>query len=487
MQRIGRWALGAALGTLMLTAGTAMARTPVAAGVSLLPAPGSVPRPASGPAPAKLAIEMRYVTLPNGLKLVLSRDTLAPTVTVSLYVGVGFRVERKGRTGFAHLFEHLMLHKPTTDPRTGTNVDFINDVGGVSNGTTRSDYTVFWELVPAHALERVLWMDVRRMAPPRLDDAILANTKAVVSNEVKGSVLNVAYGGWPELDLPMAANSNWYNAHSGYGDLADIEAATVADARQFHATYYRPNNSVLVIAGDIDYDRTEALVRRYFGPLPAGAPVVLPDTSEPRQTVERTGRRVDPLATLPGWSAGYRLPPRGTPEWYAMALIDQILLRGADSRLARALEAEAGITNDLTGGINHAQDTVFNYRGPMLWSVNFTHDAAFSDAQIRAAFDPVIERLRTTPVTAAELDRARVKARSALYKLVDGGLRTDLSDLLGSYALFDNDPQAVNRIEDGYAAVTPALIRRTAQEYLRPGNRTIHIIVPGATAAKGTK
>lgn len=477
MQRVGRWSLGATLWALTLAPAGAMAQ-PRSASASASPATD---------APARLAIEMRYVTLPNGLRVVLSRDTLAPTVTVSMYIGVGFRIEPRGRTGFAHLFEHLMLHKPVRNKDTGVVSNFVNDVGGISNGVTRWDYTGYFEIVPTYALERMLWMDARRMTMPDMNDAILANNRAVVVNEVKGNVLNVPYGGWPWLDLPMTANRNWYNAHNNYGDLADLDAATVEDARRFHATYYRPNNTVLVVAGDIDYDQVEAMVRKYFGPFPAGRAVVPPDVSEPRQTAERTGSRVDPLATLPGWAVGYRIPPRGTPEWFAMALIDQMLLRGADSLLARKLQTETGITDSLTGGLESPSKMIFDFRGPMLWSFNFTHDAKFTDAQIRSAVDQVIDRLRTTRVTAGELDRAQLKARSALYASVDGGWRNRLSDLLGSYALFDDDPQRVNRIEDGYAAVTPALIQKTAQEYLRPTNRTIYRILPGAAATKDAK
>ena len=163
-----------------------------------------------------------------------------------------------------------------------------------------------------------------------------------------------------------------------------------------------------------------------------------------------------------------------------MGLIDQMLVQGDDSRLARKLKAETGITGDLSGGINAYLGNMYNYNGPMLWRFNFTHDAQLTDAQIRAAVDPVIAGLSTTPVPQAELDRARTKLRSDLYSSVDGGTRIGLIDLLAVYALFDNDPQAVNRIEAGFASVTPALIQKTAREYLRPTNRSVYTIVAGA-------
>ncbi|WP_200910921.1 M16 family metallopeptidase [Sphingomonas sp. Leaf67] len=463
-----------------LLLGAALAALPVTATVS-----AAQSRPAAT-APAKLAIDMRYLTLPNGLKVVLSRDTLAPTVTVGVYYGIGFRVEPRERTGFAHLFEHLMFQGSQNAPK-GVFINTISNAGGVLNGSTRFDFTNYFEIAPSNALERILWLEADRMARPVIDDTVLKNQQGVVGNEVKVNVLNQPYGSWPWIDLPMLANTNWYNSHNFYGDLKEIEAATVADAKQFHSAFYRPNNAVLVVAGDIDYARAEAMVRKYFGPLQKGAPVKLPDLAEPRQTAEKTRSRVDALAPKPGWAAGYHMPPRGTPEWYAMGLIDQMLVQGDDSRLSRKLVSETGITGDLSGGINASLGNMYNYNGPMLWAFNFTHDPQFGDAQIRQAVDGVMEQLRTTPVTQGELDRARTKLRSDLYSSVDGGTRVGLIDLLAVYALFDNDPQAVNRIEAGFAKVTPALIQKTAQEYLRPTNRSIYTIVPGSAAAKGGK
>jgi zinc protease len=468
-----RLLLGAALAALpAMATGAAAQQRPTAA--------------TAAAAPAKLAIDMRYLTLPNGLRVVLSRDTLAPTVTVGVYYGIGFRVEPRDRTGFAHLFEHLMFQGSQNAPK-GVFISTISNAGGVLNGSTRFDFTNYFEIAPSNALERILWLEADRMARPVIDDTVLKNQQGVVGNEVKVNVLNQPYSTWPWIDLPMLANTNWYNSHNFYGDLKEIEAATVTDAKQFHSAFYRPNNAVLVVAGDIDYAQAEAMVRKHFGPLQKGAPVTLPDLSEPRQTAEKVRSRVDALAPKPGWAAGYHMPPRGTPEWYAMGLIDQMLVQGDDSRLVRKLKSETGITGDLSGGINAYLGNMYNYNGPMLWAFNFTHDPKFSDAQIRQAVDGVIDGLRTTPVTQAELDRARTKLRSDLYSSVDGGMRIGLIDLLAVYALFDNDPQAVNRIESGFAKVTPALIQKTAVEYLRPTNRSIYTIRPGTAAAQGAK
>lgn len=448
----------------------------LAAAMLVPPVVPAAPALAQTPAAAaRLRIEQRYFTLPNGLKVVLSRDASVPVVTVSVYYGIGFRVEPRDKTGFAHLFEHLMFQGSANAPK-GTLINTVSNAGGVLNGSTRFDFTNYYESAPSGALDRLLWIDADRMARPIINDEVLKNQQGVVGNEVKGNVLNQPYSTWPWIDLPMLANVNWYNSHNFYGDLKEIEAATVADADSFRKQFYVPNNAVLVVVGDIDYASTRATIERLFGPIPRGPEVKLPDIAEPRQTAPRFKTRSDALAPQPGFAAGYHMPDRGTPDWYAMGLLDQILLQGDDSRLRQKLVNETGITGDLSGGINADLGSMFNYRGPMLWAFNFTHGPDKSDATITTAIDQVIDDVRQRPVTQAELDRARTKLRSGLYAGIDSAGHIGLVDLLASYALFDDDPGAVNRIEDGFAKVTPADLQRAARAYLRPDNRSIYTI-----------
>ncbi len=447
---------------------------------ALLLAQAMLASPWAKAAPAEtLSVDMQYYTLPNGLKVVLSRQPTAPVVTVAVYYGIGFRVEPRDKTGFAHLFEHLMFQGSANAPK-GTLIGTVNSAGGVLNGSTRFDFTNYYEAVPSNALARMLWLDADRMARPVINDDVLKNQQGVVGNEVKVNVLNRPYGSWPWIDLPMAANTNWSNSHNFYGDLKQIEAATTADAQTFQKQFYVPNNAVLVVVGDLDYARTKALIDSYFGPIAKGPTVALPDLSEPRQTAEKFSSRVDSLATKPGWAAGYHMPERGTPQWYAMGLINEILLQGQDSRLYQALVQNTGIASRFDGGINAELGTMFNYRGPMLFSFSFTHDAAVSDATIKQTVDGVIDTLRTTPVPPAELARARTKLRSSLYDTIDSIGYLGLVDLLASYALFDDDPGKVNQLSDAFDKVTPELLQATAQEYLRPTNRTIATIIAGA-------
>jgi predicted Zn-dependent peptidase len=434
-------------------------------------------------APAGLRIDSQYYTLPNGLKVVLSRDPSVPTATIGIYYGIGFRIEPRNRTGFAHLFEHLLFQGSEHAPK-GVFINSITNAGGAMNGSTRFDFTNYYEVVPSNALEQVLWLEADRMARPVINQEVLANQQGVVANEVKVNVINQPYGGWPWLDMPQLANQNWHNAHNFYGELADLEAATVDDARQFFGNFYRPNNAVLVVAGDIDYKATRAMIDRYFRPIPGGAKVVLPDISEPRQVAGKFKVKQDKLAPRPAYSAAWHVPKRNTPEWYAMGLLDQILVQGQDSRLFEELVRKRGLAGGVQGGINIGLGNMYNYNGPMLWTVGLIHDPAKSHEEITAAMDSVIENVRNTPVSAEELARARTKIRSNLYNLADPATRFGLIDLLAVGAMWENDPKWVNRLEAGFDRVTPELLQATAREYLRPTNRSILVIQPAPQPTK---
>ena len=430
---------------------------------------------------AALNLPIESYTLGNGLKVVLVPNTKTGTVNVKNFYGIGFRVEPRERTGFAHLFEHLMFQGSENAPK-GRMIGDPTAAGGFVNGSTRFDYTDYVEWVPSNALERMLWLDGDRMARPVINEAVLKNQQGVVGNEVKVNVLNAPYGSWPWIDLPMLANSNWYNAHNFYGDLKEIEAATVADAKEFSSRYYRPNNAVLVIQGDFDPAQAKVMVDRYFGGIPRGPTVVLPDLSEAPQTKARYGSRVDPLAPKPGYSVAYHVPPRGSADWFAMGLIDQMLLQGDDSRLNRALAVERSITGDLDGGINGFLGDMYSYNGPALWMVSFTHDLSVKETEIAGIVDTVINDFLARPPGAEELARAKVKAKSALYRSIADDRNAGLADLVGLAALFGDDPKMVSRIPEGFDAISAEQVMKTARTYLRPEQRSTFTIVPGKPA-----
>ena len=429
--------------------------------------------------PSKLIVDSDYYTLPNGLKVVLSRDTTVPTVGVGVYYHVGFRNEPRNRTGFAHLFEHMMFQGSGNLGKLEF-IKLIEDNGGLLNGSTRFDFTNYYQVVPSHTLETVLWAEADRMKGLQIDATNLKNQQDVVKNEVRVNVLNQPYGTFPWIDLPMTANENWYNAHNFYGELRELEAATLEDVSAFFKTFYAPNNSVLAIVGDFDPAKAREWTEKYFASIPQVEQPAAPDLSEPRQDKEKRASRVDKLATRPALGIAYHVPPRWTADWYAIGLIDQILAQGRDSRLYDALVQRTGLTSDVNAGVNWGLGNMFNYEGPMLWMMAVFHDRDKPADSLLKVIDAEMELLRTTPVDSATLDRARTKMRSQLYSIVEEFSGLGKLDLLAAFALFDNDPSKINELEDGFAAVTPEQIMKTAQEWLRPTNRTVYTVVAGA-------
>ncbi len=433
-----------------------------------------------------LNVPVTYYRLPNGLRVVLSPERSAPLTTVAVYYNIGFRIEPRDRTGFAHLFEHLMFQGSKNLGKMEY-IKLVQSNGGVLNGSTRFDFTNYFAVVPSNKLETLLWAEADRMRGLDITEENLKNQQGVVGNEVKVNVLNQPYGTFPWIDLPMAAYTNWYNSHNFYGDLKDIEAATLEDAKTFFTKYYSPKNAVLVVTGDFHEAQAKSWVSKYFADIAAAEPDKIPDISEPKQTKEKTVTRTDKLAQKPAVGFGYQMPKRGTPEYYAMGLIDQMLLQGEDSRLYQELVKNKKFTSGLSGGINGYLGNMFNYNGPMLWMADMIHDDKVSSKEIMTAVDAVVADLQANPVKQAEIDRAIVKLRSGLYDTMSQFGGVGRADLLACFALFDDRPQNINDIEAHFRKVTPELIRQTAREYLRSTNRTIVIVTPEASAEGGVK
>lgn len=435
-------------------------------------------------APDEFHVPVEYYKLPNGLRVVLSPDHTAPTVCVGVYYRIGFRIEPRDRTGFAHLFEHMMFQGSQNLGKMEF-IKLVQSNGGILNGSTRFDFTNYFEVMPSNKLETVLWAEADRMNGLAVTDENLKNQQGVVGNEVKVAVLNAPYGGFPWIDLPMAANTNWYNAHNFYGDLSDIEAAKLPEVKKFFDTYYAPNNAVLAIVGDIDPADAKKLVEKYFGPIKASQLPPQPDLTEPRQEKEKQVNRKDLLAPRPAIAVGYHMPERNTPEYYAMGLLSEMLIQGDDGLFRQELVQKRGLTDSVDGGIN-LLGNMYDYQGPMLFSANLQFDTATKPEAVLSAIDAVVEPLRSKPVDQKTLDRAMVKLRSDLYDTMGEFSGFGLMDLLASFALFDDDPARVNSLVPEFRKVTPEILQKTAQEYLRPTNRTVVLLEPGQAAAAGT-
>lgn len=418
-----------------------------------------------------------YYKLDNGLKVVLSQDKTAPIITVGVYYHIGFRNEPRNRTGFAHLFEHMMFQ----GSKNLGKMEFIQLVeknGGVLNGSTRFDFTNYFEVMPSNKLETALWAEADRMRGLAVTQENLTNQQGVVKNEVKVNVLNQPYGGFPWLDMPQYANENWYNAHNFYGNLADLDSAKLTDVEQFFKTFYAPNNAVVVVVGDFELNDAKKWVQQYFASIPASQLPAKPDLTEPKQEKEKRFVKEDKLANKPAIAIGYKMPPRNTPEYFAMGLIDDILVQGHDSKLYQQLVQEKGYTSDVGGGINYQLGNMYDYDGPMLWISNLMYDSTVNSEAILAVYDKAIAELES--VTQADLDLALIKKRSQLYDEIGGFYGIGRVNMLACYALFNDNPAMINELEQSFKKVTPELIRKTAKEYLRSSNRTVLVIDPKA-------
>jgi zinc protease len=424
----------------------------------------------------QIAIESS--TLSNGLKVVIAPDSTAPVVTVGVYYKIGFRLEPQGRSGFAHLFEHMMFQGSANAPKM-QHIKLINSSGGVLNGSTHYDVTNYYEAVPSNALERVLWLEADRMRALKVDDENLRNQRDVVKEEVRVNVMNQPYGGFPWLDLPPVAFRNWANSHNFYGDFADLDAASLVDVQSFFKTYYVPNNAVLLILGDVQPGEGITLAKKYFADIPAGPPPPFADPVEPEQKEERRGNVEEKFGTLPAMAIGYPVPARRTRDWCAMTMLDMALHGGRAGRLHRELVLEKQIAVEADGGI----DDIFGYNGPTQMVTRIMHKPEFSSEAALAAFDAVIQEIRENGITEDELQQLKVKWRSDYYSTLEGGRggympRYGLMHLLACFTLFDGEPALVNTILDGFQAVTREEVLAAAKKYLRNDQRAIVFRTP---------
>ncbi len=430
----------------------------------------------------KLRIAVEHATLANGLRVVASPDRSAPVVTVGVYYQIGFRLEPRGRSGFAHLFEHMMFQGSENAPKM-EHIRLINSSGGLLNGTTNYDLTNYFEAVPSNALERVLWLEADRMRALKVDDENLRNQRDVVKEEVRVNVMNQPYGGFPWLDLPPVAFRNWPNAHNFYGDFADLDAATLGDVQHFFRTYYAPNNAVLVMLGDLDPAEAFKLAKRYFENIPVAPAPPRADVSEPQQESERHGEVQETLGPLPAIAIGYTMPRRESPDWYAAGIVERVMHGGRAGRVFRKLVLEDQIAVDADGSAD-----LLDTNGPTQMVSRIFHKPEFTSEGTVAVYDEIIEELQRKGIPSDELEPVKVKFRSDFYSMLEGGMgsympRFGLMHYLACFTLFDGDPDRVNTVLDGFLSVTPEQAQAFARKYLLPQNRAVLFRRPPAQPA----
>src|SRR6266550_577401 len=423
-----------------------------------------------------LNVPVVYYKLPNGLKVVISEDHIAPVVTVGVYYNVGFRVEPKGRTGFAHLFEHMMF-QGSGNVKKFEHAKYVEANGGSLNGHTDFDYTNYFETLPSNRVEMGLWLESDRMRSLDVSEENLKNQQNVVSEEIRVNVLNTPYQFFEWIDLWQNAFTNWNNSHNGYGDLAEVNAATIIDVRNFFKTFYAPNNAVLTITGDVDPNEVKRMVEKHFASIPAQPQPPKSDLTEPAQTQEKRVNQKDKLANLPALATGYHIPAQNSPDFPAMALLVQILQGDDSSRWYQRLVKEKELSLDLTGGLNYFGNE-FDYSGPMIMTTRTTYKPGHTADEVIREIDAVIADIAQKGVTERELADAKVRGRSGLYDQLETSFGK--MHLLASLALFRDDPKQINSLLDPFNKVTAAQVKAAAARYLVPSNRTIIDRVPEA-------
>ena len=428
-----------------------------------------------------LNVPVVYYKLPNGLKVVISEDHMAPVVTVGVYYNVGFRVEPRGRTGFAHLFEHMMF-QGSANVKKFEHAKYVEANGGSLNGHTDFDYTNYFETLPSNRVEMGLWLESDRMRSLDISEENLKNQQNVVSEEIRVNVLNQPYSLFEWIDLWQNAFSNWNNGHNGYGDLAEVNAATIDDVRSFFKTYYAPNNAVLTIVGDVDVNEVKAMVEKHFAGIPAQPIPARPDLTEPPQTKEKRVTEPDKLANLPALATGYHIPAQNSPDFPAMALLVQILQGDDSSRWYQRLVKEKELTLDLTGGLNYFGNE-FDYNGPMIMTTRTTYKPGHTADDVLREMDAVIADVATKGVTEKEVADAKVRYRSNFYSQLESSFGK--THLLSALALFRDDPNQINSLLTPFEKVTAAQIKAAAAKYLVSTNRTVIDRVPEAKPKAG--
>jgi zinc protease len=418
-------------------------------------------------ASASRKIPIQEVKLKNGLRVLLSEDHSAPTYSIAVNYNVGSRNERPGRTGFAHLFEHMM-YQGSENVGKGEHFILIQNYGGAMNGTTSEDRTVYFQTLPANQLDLALFLEADRMRSLVINQANLDNQRNAVQEERRLGVDNVPYGKTFEA-ISEIAYDNFAYKHSVIGSMADLNAANVQDVADFFRVYYAPNNAVLALVGDFQPADALARIRKYFESIPSQPPPPPVDVTEPAQTAERRKTLEDAFAQAARLDVIYKIPPGNTPDWYALSVMGQILGAGDSSRLYQKLVKEKELVANVGGGAQQR-------RGPSLQSVAATIRPGKDAAEVEKIIYEEIERLKNEPVADWELEKVRMQIRRQRAQQFTGTLFRAIE--LSQNAVFYNEPSLINTQEEKFTRVNKEDIQRVARTYLTPANRTVIVTTP---------
>src|SRR3954447_23877265 len=429
---------------------------------------------------AEVTIPIDKYELKNGLRVILSPDNATPVVAVYILYDVGARAEEKGRTGFAHLFEHMMFEGSANVPK-GMHFATVESNGGVMNGSTHPDFTDYFEVLPSNKLATALWLESDRMRSLAINAENLANQKEAVKQERRLSFDNQPYA-TAQVDVwPTLVFKNWQSSHSLIGSFEDLNAATLDDVNKFFKTHYAPDNAVLVIVGDIQPAETKKLVESYFGDIPRQTPPKRPDLSEPAEFKGETRVYKDPLAQVPALAIGYPGPKRRSPDYYAMNMIDAILTLGESAWLKQDLVKGKQSVIQYEANLGWPFASALDYRDPEPYGIFLMYKPNFTSEQIVAQVQGEIAKLQNGPMDAKELERFKTQLRASRVRSLQSSLTR--AQTLAQYALADGKPELINSEMDAMVAVTPAQIQAAAKKYLTPEKRAVLVIQPAAQAS----
>ena len=418
---------------------------------------------------------IQQFSLANGLRVILCEDHAVPVVSAALYYDVGSRNERVGRTGFAHLFEHMMFQGSENVPKAA-HFQYIFNSGGTMNGTTSTERTNYYETVPASHLPLALWLESDRMRSLKVTQENLDNQRNAVQEEKR-----LRYDNQPYVNAFLRINElifkNPANAHSTIGSMEDLDAATIDDVKEFFRIYYAPNNAVLTIVGDFESAEASELVRKYFVDIPSQPPPPPVDVSEPEDVARTHEVYNDPLAPAPAFVLGWKIPPRRTPDFYALSLAADLIFEGDSSRLYQKLVKGDESVVSIQGGIDER-------RGPSALYIFALPKPGEEVAAIRDQIFDEIRALRTSGPSAAEME----KLRNSLCNDVVRGRQSTMyrAQRLAEYALYDKDPTLFDSELDHYLGITPEQIRSAVERFLDVDNRVVLDIVPAAAEEETT-
>jgi predicted Zn-dependent peptidase len=430
---------------------------------------GAEPSAAAGPVRSPLAdLVIRRERLDNGLRVVLNPDATVPTVAIAVYYDVGSRNEVRGRSGFAHLFEHMMFQGSENVAR-GEHFSLIMSRGGSLNGTTSEDRTNYFETLPANELALGLFLEADRMRSLAVTQSNFENQRIVVMQERQQSYENRPYALSFLRINELAYGDYWPYAHSTIGDMQDLIDAPLSAVQEFWLAYYPPNNAVLSIAGDIDPDEAMELVHRYFDDIPPReVPPYAPPTFPP-QTAERTDTIYDRHADLPAFHIAWHIPPAREPDHYALELLAMALGDGESSRLYQELVKQRELCSDVFVSTD-------DRRGPDLFSVFALVQEGHTGAEVRPFVYAAIDRIAREGIPPRELEKLRNRIRA---KFVFGLQRNlDRAQVLAEFELYWGNAELLREELDRYLAVTSDDIRRVAGRYFTETQRTVLDVVP---------